>query len=302
MGFFAKIKQGLQKTKASVVGQIDSMLGAFTRIDDDLFEELEEILVLSDVGVHAARKICQRVKEEAKQRRMTDPLAIKGLLRDTVSELLDGDCTLHLQHRPSVLLILGVNGVGKTTTIGKLATRLTQEGRQVLVAAADTFRAAAIEQLEVWAERAEVPLIKHREGADPAAVIYDSLQAAKARGADVLICDTAGRLHNKKNLMEELAKIRRVIAREVPADAVESLLVLDATTGQNGLNQAKEFLQAAGLTGIILTKLDGTAKGGIVIAIKEELGLPVKYIGVGEQVDDLQPFSPQAFAQALFEE
>ena len=301
MGFFDKIKAGLKKTRENISNQINSMLHAFTKIDEDLFEELEELLVMADVGINTATHICDTLRARVKERGITDPNQIMDLLREVVTEIIDGDNELHLDTQPSVLLVIGVNGVGKTTTIGKLASRLRKEGKSVILGAADTFRAAAIEQLEVWADRAGVPIIKHGEGADPAAVVYDTIAAAKARHADVVICDTAGRLHNKKHLMDELSKISRIIDKGLPGCSKEVLLVLDATTGQNAVNQAREFKEAAGLTGIVLTKLDGTAKGGVVLAIREDLGLPVKFIGVGEQVDDLQPFDAQDFARALFE-
>ncbi len=301
MGFFDKIKAGLKKTRENISSQIHSMLHAFTKIDEALFEELEELLVMADVGVNTAGRICETLRNRVKERGVTDPNAIMGLLEEVVTEMIDGDNTLHLDTKPSVILVIGVNGVGKTTTIGKIASRLKSEGKSVILGAADTFRAAAIEQLEVWAGRAGVPIVKHAEGADPAAVVYDTISAAKARGCDVVICDTAGRLHNKKNLMDELAKISRTIDKVLPGCSKEVLLVLDATTGQNAVNQARVFQEAAGLTGIVLTKLDGTAKGGVVLAIREDLGLPVKFIGVGEQVDDLQPFDAKDFARALFE-
>ena len=287
MGFFDKIKAGLKKTRDSITGQINSMLHAFTKIDEELFEELEELLVMADVGMNTATEICDTLRARVKERGITDPNEIMTLLQEVVTEMVSGDNELHLDTQPSVILVIGVNGVGKTTT--------------VILGAADTFRAAAIEQLEVWAERADVPIIKHAEGADPAAVVYDTISAAKARHADVVICDTAGRLHNKKNLMDELSKISRIIDKGLPGCSKEVLLVLDATTGQNAVNQAREFKEAAGLTGIVLTKLDGTAKGGVVLAIHRDLGLPVKFIGVGEQVDDLQPFDAEDFARALFE-
>lgn len=301
MGFFDKIKAGLKKTRENISNQINSMLHAFTKIDEDLFEELEELLVMADVGINTATRICDTLRARVKERGITDPNQIMDLLREVVTEMIDGDNELHLDTQPAVILVIGVNGVGKTTTIGKLASRLRKEGKSVILGAADTFRAAAIEQLEVWADRAGVPIIKHGEGADPAAVVYDTIAAAKARHADVVICDTAGRLHNKKHLMDELSKISRIIDKGLPGCSKEVLLVLDATTGQNAVNQAREFKEAAGLTGIVLTKLDGTAKGGVVLAICEDLGLPVKFIGVGEQVDDLQPFDAQDFARALFE-
>lgn len=300
MGFFSKIKEGLKKTRNAVVGQIDSMLKSFTKIDDELFEELEELLVMGDVGVHSAEKICDELKGRVKKEGIKDPEEINRLLEETVSEMLKGGEELDISTTPSIILVIGVNGVGKTTTIGKLANSLSKQGKKVILAAADTFRAAAIEQLDIWAQRSGCEIIKQNEGSDPAAVVFDAISAAKARNADVIICDTAGRLHNKKHLMDELAKINRVIDRELPDAAKEKLLVLDATTGQNAVNQAEQFRQATGITGIVLTKLDGTAKGGVVLAIKDGLGIPVKYIGVGEQIDDLQPFNSDDFARALF--
>ena len=300
MGFFSKIKEGLKKTRNAVVGQIDSMLKSFTKIDDELFEELEELLVMGDVGVHTAEKICDELKSRVKKEGIKDPEEINRLLEETVSEMLKGGEELDISTTPSIILVIGVNGVGKTTTIGKLANSLSKQGKKVILAAADTFRAAAIEQLDIWAQRSGCEIIKQNEGSDPAAVVFDAISAAKARNADVIICDTAGRLHNKKHLMDELAKINRVIDRELPNAAKEKLLVLDATTGQNAVNQAEQFRQATGITGIVLTKLDGTAKGGVVLAIKDGLGIPVKYIGVGEQIDDLQPFNSDDFAKALF--
>ena len=301
MGFFEKIRDGLKKTRDNISGQITQMVNSFTKIDEDLFEELEELLVMGDVGVNTAEYICDQLRAKIKEKGITDPSLIMGELKAIVAEMLQGDDTLHISTKPSIILVIGVNGVGKTTTIGKLASRLKSQGKSVILGAADTFRAAAIEQLEVWAQRAQVPLIKHKEGADPAAVVFDTIAAAKARGCDVIICDTAGRLHNKKNLMDELGKISRVIDRELPGCDRETLLVLDAATGQNAVNQAKEFQSAAGITGIVLTKLDGTPKGGVVLPIKQDLGLPVKFIGVGEQVEDLQPFDAEAFADALFD-
>lgn len=300
MGFFNKIKEGLKKTRDAVIGQIDSMLKSFTKIDDELFEELEELLVMGDVGVPTAEKICEELKKKVKKEGIKNPNEIHRLLEETVSDMLRGGEELDLSTTPSIILVIGVNGVGKTTTIGKLANHLTKQGKKVILAAGDTFRAAAIEQLEIWADRSHCEIIKQNEGSDPAAVIYDAISAAKARHADVIICDTAGRLHNKKPLMDELAKINRIIDRELPDASKEKLLVLDATTGQNAVNQAEQFSLATGITGIVLTKLDGTAKGGVVLAIKEGLGIPVKYIGVGEQIDDLQPFDAEGFARALF--
>ena len=285
MGIFAKIKAGLKKTRESISSSIESMLHSFTSIDEELFEELEELLIMGDVGMPTAEKICGILRQKVKEQGIKDPQEIYGLLQTIVADMLRGGQELELATKPSVILVIGVNGVGKTTTIGKLAAMLNREGKKVILAAADTFRAAAIEQLEVWAERSQCPLIRQKEGSDPASVVFDAISAAKARGADVVICDTAGRLHNKKNLMDELAKINRVIARELPDASREVLLVLDAATGQNGVNQAREFKNAADITGIVLTKLDGTAKGGIVLAIRDELQMPVKFIGVGEQID-----------------
>ena len=300
MGLFSKIKEGLNKTRESFSASLDNMLGSYTEIDESLFEQLEELLVMADTGVPTAERICEEVKKRVKAQRVTDPTQIFEMLRETVAEMIAGDEELHVRTKPSIILVIGVNGVGKTTTIGKIASRLRQERKKVLLAAADTFRAAAIEQLEVWAERSGSEIVKHPEGSDPASVVYDAIAAAKSRGTDVVICDTAGRLHNKKNLMDELAKINRIIDRELPDADKEVLLVLDATTGQNAVNQAREFQNVANLTGIVLTKLDGTARGGVVLAIREELKLPVKFIGVGEQVDDLQPFDAKAFSEALF--
>lgn len=300
MGFFSKIKEGLKKTRDAVVGQIDSMLKSFTKIDEELFEELEELLVMGDVGVPTAEKICNELRARVKSEGIKDPSAIHTLLEETVSEMLKGGEELDISSKPSIILVIGVNGVGKTTTIGKLANSFTKQGKKVVLAAADTFRAAAIDQLDIWAQRSKCEIIKQNEGSDPAAVVYDAISAAKARNADIIICDTAGRLHNKKHLMDELAKINRIIDRELPDASKEKLLVLDATTGQNAVNQAQQFKEATGITGIVLTKLDGTAKGGVVLAIKEGLGIPVKYIGVGEQIDDLQPFDSDAFSKALF--
>lgn len=301
MGFFDKIKEGLKKTRDSITGQIDTMLNSFTKIDEELFEELEELLIMGDVGTTTSAKICEELRVRVKKNGLTNPSEVRGLLQEIVSEMLSGGQELQLTTKPSVILIIGVNGVGKTTTIGKLAAKLSREGKKVILGAADTFRAAAIDQLQVWADRADVPMVKHAEGSDPAAVVFDTIAAAKARGMDVVICDTAGRLHNKKHLMDELSKISRIIDRELPDCDKEVLLVLDATTGQNAVNQAREFQNAAGLTGIVLTKLDGTARGGVVLPIRQELGLPVKLIGLGEKIDDLQPFEADEFAAALFE-
>lgn len=301
MGLFKKIKEGLKKTRDSVVSQIDSMLKSFTKIDEELFEELTELLVMGDVGIQTAEQITDELRVKVKKEGIKDPKEITLLLQEVVADMLRGDEELKITTKPSIILVIGVNGVGKTTTIGKLANNLKKQGKSVLLAAADTFRAAAIEQLEIWADRSGCDIVKQNEGSDPAAVIYDAISAAKARNTDVIICDTAGRLHNKKRLMDELAKIGRVIDRELPDADKEYLLVLDATTGQNAVNQAEQFSKATGITGIVLTKLDGTAKGGVVLAIKNGLGIPVKYIGVGEQIDDLQEFVPEDFAKALFD-
>ncbi|TCL44681.1 MULTISPECIES: signal recognition particle-docking protein FtsY [Oscillospiraceae] len=302
MGLFKKISEGLKKTRDSMMNAIDQVANSFTKIDEELIEELEEILIMGDVGMATAGEICQKLRARIKESGTTDPQQVKGLLKEIISEMLAGDYSLNIENTPAVILVIGVNGVGKTTTIGKLAASLKAQGKKVLLAAADTFRAAAIQQLEVWAGRAGVEIVKHSEGADPAAVIFDAISAGKARGVDVILCDTAGRLHNKKHLMDELSKISRVIERELPGSSKEELLVLDATTGQNAISQARNFKEATGLSGIVLTKLDGTAKGGVVIGIKQELGIPVKYIGVGEQLDDLRPFDPVQFTAALFGE
>ena len=302
-GFFARLKEGLDKTRKSIMGGVDNVLGAFTKIDEELFEELEEALIMADIGVQTTMEIVENLRKRVKVERTTDPSAIKGMLVDEISAILSdkGDGGENLPS-PSVLLVIGVNGVGKTTTIGKLAHLYKEDGKDVLLAAADTFRAAAIDQLEVWGQRADIPVIKQGENADPAAVVFDAVHAARNNKSDLLICDTAGRLHNKKNLMEELRKITKVIEREHPQAHKETYLVLDATTGQNALQQAKVFQEVADITGIVLTKLDGTAKGGIVVAIKSELEIPVRYIGVGEGIHDLQRFDAQEFARALFGE
>ena len=301
MGLFSKIKEGLRKTKESMISGMQRVVNSFTKIDEDLFEQLEETMIMSDMGVETSVEICEKLRKRVKERGVTDPGKIMELIQEIISEMMGEDVALDLSTTPSIILVIGVNGAGKTTTIGKLCHQYKQQGKKVLVAAADTFRAAAIDQLEVWTQRAGVDLVKHAEGSDPAAVVFDAVTAAKARKTDVLICDTAGRLHNKKNLMEELRKINRIISQQAEGCAVESLLVLDATTGQNAVNQARLFNEVADITGIVLTKLDGTAKGGIVISIKNELGIPVKLIGVGEQIDDLQPFDSRSFVTALFE-
>ncbi len=301
MGLFSKIRQGLQKTRDSISSGVNSIINSFTKIDEELFEELEETLVMSDVGVATAEEICGRLRKKIKETGTTDPAAIKGLMKKIIADILGADEGLCLDTKPSLILVIGVNGVGKTTSIGKLAAQLKADGKKVVLGAADTFRAAAIDQLGIWADRAGVTMVKSVEGTDPASVVFDTIASAKSKGADVIICDTAGRLHNKKNLMDELAKIYRVIGRELPGASVETLLVLDAATGQNAVNQAKEFKNVADITGIILTKLDGTAKGGIIIAIRNELGIPVKYVGVGEGIDDLQPFNAADFADGIFE-
>ncbi len=302
MGLFDKFRKGLKKTRTEgITAQIDEVIESYEKIDDELFEELEEILIMGDVGIPTAEKIIKSLKEKIANDRITSVPKVRETLKDIVSGIVWGGSMLRLRTKPSVILVIGVNGVGKTTTIGKLALRLKNQGRKVILGAADTFRAAAIEQLQVWADRADVDLIKHAEGADPASVVFDTIAAGKARNADVIIIDTAGRLHNKKNLMDELNKITRVIERELPEASKEVLLVLDATTGQNAVNQAKDFKEAAGITGIVLTKLDGTARGGVVLAINNELDVPVKFVGVGEQIDDFQPFDADAFASGLFD-
>ena len=300
MGFFNKISEGLKKTRDSL-GQLFDGVFSGGSVDDELFDDLEEALVLGDTGAATAGAICAELRRRVKKEGVTDPERVREMLAEVIAEMLRGGQELNLESKPAIIMVIGVNGAGKTTTIGKLAKRFEDEGKKVVVAAADTFRAAAIEQLEVWAKRSGAEIIKHSEGSDPAAVVFDAIAAGKARHADIIICDTAGRLHNKKGLMDELAKIGRVIEREEAGSSVETLLVLDATTGQNALNQAREFGAACGITGIVLTKLDGTARGGVVVGIRQELGIPIKFIGVGEQVDDLQPFDPDAFAKALFE-
>lgn len=302
MGFFTKIKSGLAKTRNALKQSVEEVIKSFHKIDEEFFEELEESLIMCDVGAVTAMHICEVCKNKVKEQKLTEPEDIKGVLKQTVAELLLGESELRLNNKPSLMLVIGVNGAGKTTTIGKMASMLKANGKKVILGAADTFRAAAIEQLEVWAKRANCELIKSVEGTDPASVVFDTISAGKARGADVIICDTAGRLHNKKNLMDELEKIGRVASRELGYDDYEVLLVLDGTTGQNAVNQAREFSRVTKVTGIVVTKLDGTAKGGALLSVKHELNLPVKYIGVGEGIDDLQPFNPTEFAESLFED
>ena len=300
MGLFSKIKKGLLKTKQQMVSKIALLLNSFTKIDEDLFEQLEETLIMSDVGVDTSLEICDRLRKKIKEQGIKDPNEIMRLIHEIVAEMMGEDTGLDLSTSPSVIMVIGVNGAGKTTTIGKLCHKLKGEGKKVLVAAADTFRAAAIDQLQVWTDRAGVDIVKHAEGSDAAAVVYDAITAAKARNCDVVVVDTAGRLHNKKNLMDELAKINRIVSQQAEGCSREILLVLDATTGQNAVNQARLFKEAADITGIVLTKLDGTAKGGIVISIKNELNIPVKLIGLGEKIDDLQDFNSVDFVNALF--
>ncbi len=301
MGIFHKLSKGLQKTRISMAGAIDNILYGVNEITDDLFDDLEEILVMGDVGVPTATEIIDRLRAKVAKDNLRNGEQVRKAIKEIVAELLDGGEQLDMITIPSVILVIGVNGVGKTTTIGKMAAMFKEQGKKVILGAADTFRAAAIDQLEIWADRAGVEIVKHKEGADPAAVVFDTINAGKARNADMIIIDTAGRLHNKKNLMDELAKIYRVIDRELPYSDRESLLVLDATTGQNAVNQAREFKNVAEITGIVLTKLDGTARGGVVLAIKHDLNVPVKFVGVGEGMDDLQPFNPAAFAEGLFD-
>lgn len=301
MGFFAKIKEGLRKTKESVINRMHRVVNSFTKIDEELFEQLEEAMIMGDMGVETSEEICTRLRKFIKERGVTDPAMIMELIQEIVADMMGDDIGINLSGKPAIIMVIGVNGAGKTTTIGKLCYQYKNEGKKVLVAAADTFRAAAIDQLQVWTERAGVDLVKHAEGSDPGAVVYDAIDAAKARNCDVLIIDTAGRLHNKKNLMDELAKINRIMESRAGECSKEVLLVLDATTGQNAVNQARLFSETADITGIVLTKLDGTAKGGIVISIRNELGIPVKLVGVGEKIDDLQPFDSRSFVTALFE-
>lgn len=301
MGFFDRLKDGLLKTRKSITEKIDQVLVSFGKVDEELFDEIEEILITSDLGIETTMKIIEDLKVKVKERKIIDPLQVKGILKEELQEILEkGGNEMKLDTKPAVIIVIGVNGVGKTTSIGKIASLYKKQGKKVLLAAGDTFRAAAIDQLEIWADRVGVEIITQNEGSDPAAVIFDAAQAAKSRKVDLLICDTAGRLHTKKNLMEELKKISRVLDRELPGADRETLLVLDATTGQNAISQAKIFSETADITGIVLTKLDGTAKGGIVVAIKSELDIPVKLIGVGEQIDDLQKFDATEFVDALF--
>lgn len=302
MGFFKKLNKGLKKTRDNMSGAINAALYGKNEIDDEFYDELEEILVMADVGVNTSAEIVEKLRDAVFKKNLRKAKDVKEEIKNIVADMLSGGETIDMVTIPSVILVIGVNGVGKTTSIGKMAAMFKEEGKKVILGAADTFRAAAIDQLEIWADRAGVDIVKHKEGADPAAVVFDTISAGKARNADIIICDTAGRLHNKKNLMDELAKIYRVIDRQLPYADREIFLVLDATTGQNAVNQAKEFKDVAEITGIILTKLDGTAKGGVVLAIKNGLKVPVKFIGVGEGIDDLRPFDPKAFAEGLFEE
>jgi len=298
---FERLKQGLSKAKQGITDRVDQVLKSYTKVDDELLEEIEEILITADVGVDTTMNIIEKLTDAIKTKKITDPQDVKGELRLIIEEILTNEnSTLDVSHKPTIILMVGVNGVGKTTTIGKLASRYKKEGKKVLIAAGDTFRAAAIDQLEVWAKRSDVDIIKHQEGADPGAVIFDSIKAAKARDIDLLICDTAGRLHNKANLMNELSKVFKIVDREYPEAKKEVLLVVDATTGQNAVSQAKSFKQVCDITGLVLTKLDGTAKGGVVLAVKSEVDVPVKLIGVGEKMEDLQDFDAKAFSDALF--
>lgn len=302
MGLFSKIKAGLKKTSSGFLEKVGSVLSTFTKIDEELFEELEETLILCDIGAQTSLKICDVLRQKVKEERITDPALIRTALKDIIFEMLDGNNTIDLSGSPTVIMVIGVNGVGKTTSIGKMAAQFKAQGKQVVLGAADTFRAAAIEQLEIWANRAGVHMVKSVEGTDPASVVFDTMASAKAKNADVIICDTAGRLHNKKNLMDELAKMNRVIDRSIGDGRKETLLVLDAATGQNAVNQARQFSEVTDITGIVLTKLDGTAHGGVVISIMDELKIPVKLVGVGEQIDDLMPFNAREFVDGLFGE
>ncbi len=301
-GFFQRLKQGLSKTKQGITDRVDSLIKSYQKIDEDLFEDLEEILISADIGINTTMEIVDELKDTVRQEKVSDPQDIKNLLEEKLVDILNklSFSKLNIDPSPSIIIVVGVNGVGKTTTIGKIAHKLKKEGRKVMLGAGDTFRAAAIDQLVIWGDRVGIDVIRHQEGSDPAAVIYDAIQAAKARKIDVLICDTAGRLHNKRNLMNELGKVSRIVEREYPQASKEVLLVLDATTGQNAIQQAKAFKEVVDISGLVLTKLDGTAKGGIVIAVSRELNIPVKFIGVGEQVDDLQEFNPETFVRALF--
>ena len=300
-GIFKKFNLGLKKTRETMSGAIDAAISENEDITDQLYDDLEEILIMGDVGMNTSAEICEKLREYVAKHHLKKSSQVKGAIKEIVSEMLEGGEDMGLVTMPSIILVIGVNGVGKTTTIGKLAAMYKAQGKKVILGAADTFRAAAIDQLEEWANRAGVDIVKHHEGADPAAVVFDTIQAGIARDADIIICDTAGRLHNKKNLMDELAKIYRIIDKELPYNDRESLLVLDATTGQNAVNQARDFKNVCEITGIVLTKLDGTAKGGVVLAIKNDLKVPVKFVGVGEKIDDLQPFNPKAFADGLFD-
>ena len=301
MGFFEKIKAGLSKTKENIQNSLNSIFASFRKVDEEFLDELLELLLLSDVGYETAEGIIDELRKRAKLEKIEDANTLKTVLRDIIAEKMTGENELKIDTQPSVIVVVGVNGVGKTTTIGKLANLLKNQGKKVIIAAADTFRAAAIEQIEIWAERADIDIVKHKDGSDPASVVYDAIQAAKARGADVVICDTAGRLHNKKGLMDDLSKITRVVSKELPDADKEILLVLDATTGQNAVIQAKDFKEATAVTGVVLTKLDGTAKGGVTIAVRDVTQLPIKLVGVGEKIDDLQPFVPVQFANALLD-
>ena len=301
MGFFSKIKEGLQKTRNAMMQKMQSILNSFTKIDEELFEQLEETMIMSDMGVETSVEICERLRKLVKERGVKNPAEIMNLIEEIVSDMMGDETELNLSTKPSVIMVIGVNGAGKTTTIGKLCYQFKNDGMKVLVAAADTFRAAAIDQLEVWTQRAGVDIVKHAEGSDPASVVYDAVTAAIARNCDIVIVDTAGRLQNKKNLMDELAKMNRILQQRAEGCAIETLLVLDATTGQNAVSQARLFSEVANITGIVLTKLDGTAKGGIVVSIKNELGIPVKLVGVGEKIDDLQKFNNADFVRALFD-
>ena len=300
-GIFKKFNLGLKKTRETMSGAIDAAISENEDITDQLYDDLEEILIMGDVGMNTSAEICEKLREYVAKHHLKKSSQVKGAIKEIVSEMLEGGEDMGLVTMPSIILVIGVNGVGKTTTIGKMAAMYKAQGKKVILGAADTFRAAAIDQLEEWANRAGVDIVKHHEGADPAAVVFDTIQAGIARDADIIICDTAGRLHNKKNLMDELAKIYRIIDKELPYNDRESLLVLDATTGQNAVNQARDFKNVCEITGIVLTKLDGTAKGGVVLAIKNDLKVPLKFVGVGEKIDDLQPFNPKAFADGLFD-